>query len=117
MPCTAAHISRAEQAALIAEVDWVIVPSVWWENAPLVIQEAFAFGRPVICSNVGGMAEAVADGTNGLHFARGDARSLAQAMHRAIEQPGLLAAALRRDRIGTDGSRTPRTNISACIPI
>jgi len=80
---------RDEQARLIAEVDWVIVPSVWWENAPLVIQEAFAHGRPVICSNVGGMAEAVGNGKDGLHFARGDARSLAQTMQRAIETPGL----------------------------
>ena len=102
--------ARNEQARLIAEVDWVIVPSVWWENAPLVIQEAFAHGRPVICSDVGGMAEAVANGTNGLHFARGDARSLAQTMRRAIEQPGLW------QRLGTEShrsgrSRTPRMNI------
>jgi glycosyltransferase involved in cell wall biosynthesis len=81
--------ARDEHARLIAEVDWVIVPSVWWENAPLVIQEAFAHARPVICSNVGGMAEAVADGGTGLHFARGDARSLAQTMQLAIENPEL----------------------------
>jgi glycosyltransferase involved in cell wall biosynthesis len=80
---------REEQARLIAGVDWVVVPSVWWENAPLVIQEAFAHGRPVICSDVGGMAEAVRDGTDGLHFSRGDARSLAETMQRAIELPGL----------------------------
>jgi glycosyltransferase involved in cell wall biosynthesis len=81
--------ARDEQSGLIAEVDWVIVPSVWWENAPLVIQEAFAHGRPVICSNVGGMAEAVGNGTDGLHFSRGDARSLAQTMQKAVETPGL----------------------------
>jgi glycosyltransferase involved in cell wall biosynthesis len=81
--------SRAEQAALMADVDWVVVPSVWWENAPLVIQEAFAHGRPVICANVGGMAEAVRDGVDGLHFTRGNPRSLEQAMRRAIEEPEL----------------------------
>ena len=42
---------------MIAEVDWVIVPSIWWENSPLVIQEAFATGRPVICSEVGALAK------------------------------------------------------------
>lgn len=80
---------RNEQPRLIANVDWVVVSSVWWENAPLVIQEAFAHGRPVICADVGGMAEAVRDGVDGLHFSRGDSRSLAQAMRRAIEHPGL----------------------------
>jgi glycosyltransferase involved in cell wall biosynthesis len=47
------------------------------------------FGRPVICSNVGGPAERVRDGVDGLHFAVGDARALAAAMHRAATEPGL----------------------------
>jgi len=42
---------------LMKDVDWVIVPSTWWENSPVVIQEAFLHGRPVICSDIGGMAE------------------------------------------------------------
>src|SRR5262249_57931996 len=53
---------------LMANIDWVIVPSIWWENSPLVIQEAFAYGKPVICSDIGGMAEKVTDRVNGLHF-------------------------------------------------
>jgi glycosyltransferase involved in cell wall biosynthesis len=75
--------------ALLAEVDWVIVPSIWWENSPLVIQEAFMHGRPVICSDIGGMAEKVADGVNGLHFRAGDAASLADVVARAATTPGL----------------------------
>ena len=54
-------------------------PSIWWENSPLVIQEAFQHGRPVICSDIGGMAEKVTDGVNGLHFRAGDPDSLAEA--------------------------------------
>jgi glycosyltransferase involved in cell wall biosynthesis len=74
---------------MMAAVDWVVVPSVWWENSPLVTQEAFAAGRPVICSDVGGMAEKVADGVNGLHFRVGDPESLAATIRRAVETPGL----------------------------
>jgi glycosyltransferase involved in cell wall biosynthesis len=74
---------------LMAHVDWVVVPSVWWENSPLVIQEAFQQGRPVICSDIGGMAEKVTDGVNGLHFGVGDPASLAEALRRAVETPGL----------------------------
>jgi glycosyltransferase involved in cell wall biosynthesis len=58
-----------------AAVDWFVVPSIWWENSPLVIQEAFMAGRPVLCSNLGGMAEKGRDGVDGLHFAVGDAAS------------------------------------------
>jgi glycosyltransferase involved in cell wall biosynthesis len=74
---------------LMGDVDWVIVPSRWWENSPLVIQEAFLHGRPVICSDIGGMAEKVTDGVNGLHFRAGDPRSLAATIERAITTPGL----------------------------
>ncbi len=76
-------------AQLMRDIDWVVVPSIWWENSPLVIQEAFLNRRPVICSNIGGMAEKVTDGVNGLHFRVGDPRSLAQTIRRAVETPSL----------------------------
>ncbi len=75
--------------ALMAGVDWVVVPSTWWENSPLVIQEAFLHGRPVICSDVGGMAEKVQDGVNGLHFVRGNPGHLAGTIGKAVTTPGL----------------------------
>jgi glycosyltransferase involved in cell wall biosynthesis len=75
--------------ALMAAADWVIVPSVWWENAPLVIQEAFQHQRPVLCSDIGGMAEAVRDDIDGLHFRAGDPHSLADAMARAMSEADL----------------------------
>jgi len=78
-----------EIGRLMSGVDWVVVPSIWWENSPLVIQEAFAHGRPVICSDIGGMAEKVTDDVNGIHFRVGDARSLAAAIRRAVAEPGL----------------------------
>jgi glycosyltransferase involved in cell wall biosynthesis len=80
---------KSSVAELFAAVDWVVVPSVWWENSPLVIQEAFLFGRPVICSNIGGMAEKVVNGINGLHFQTGDPASLAGTIRRAVESPNL----------------------------
>lgn len=79
----------SELPDLMEQVDWVVVPSVWWENAPLVIQEAFTHGRPVICSDIGGMAEKVTDGVNGLHFRTGDPRSLAKVLGRAVSEDGL----------------------------
>ena len=68
---------------------YVITPSIWWENAPLVIQEAFQQRRPVICSDIGGMAEAVTNGHDGLHFRAGDPVDLARSMRRAINETGL----------------------------
>jgi glycosyltransferase involved in cell wall biosynthesis len=45
----------------------------------------------VICSDIGGMAEKVADGVNGLHFRVGDADSLAETLRRAASEKGLWA--------------------------
>jgi glycosyltransferase involved in cell wall biosynthesis len=81
--------SRDRLPALMAAVHWVIVPSIWWENAPLVIEEAFQHRRPVIVSGIGGMAEMVEDGVNGLHVLPNDPLDLARAMRRAVEEPGL----------------------------
>ncbi|MBR0672406.1 glycosyltransferase [Neoroseomonas soli] len=78
-----------EVAARIAAADWVVVPSIWWENAPLVVLEAFRHGRPVICGDAGGMAEAVRAGIDGLHAPIGDPAGLAAVMREAAETPGL----------------------------
>ena len=79
----------SEVPKLMANIDWVVVPSIWWENAPLVIQEAFHNRRPVICSDIGGMAEKVKDGVDGLHFRAHDPLSLANVIQRATQTEGL----------------------------
>lgn len=80
---------HAELPKLMADLHWVLVPSIWWENSPLVIQEAFFHRRPVICSDVGGMAEKVRDGVDGIHFRVGDAFSLARTIENATTSPRL----------------------------
>lgn len=77
-------------ATVLAGIDVLVVPSLWYENAPLVIQEAFAAKTPVITTNLGGMAEAVTHEVNGLLFERGDAADLAKQLRRLVEEPGLL---------------------------
>ncbi len=83
------HVHGAYDArnmqALLSQVDCVVVPSKWWENSPLVIQEAFMVGVPVICSNIGGMAEKVKDRVNGLHFVVGNHFDL---LNRVLELAG-----------------------------
>jgi glycosyltransferase involved in cell wall biosynthesis len=69
----------------------VVVPSIWWENSPLVIQEALLNRRPVICSDIGGMAEKVRDGLDGFHFRAGSAHALAALLKRLAAQPERLA--------------------------
>lgn len=73
----------------MATIDWVVVPSIWWENSPMVIQEAFACGRPLLVSDIGGMKEKVRDGSDGLHVGRASRLEWGRAMLRAATEPGL----------------------------
>ena len=84
------RFSRQQLAAVYGGFDVLVVPSLWVENNPLVIQEAFAAGVPVIASNQGGMAEFVTHEQNGLLFTPGDADSLAAALRRLLLEPDLL---------------------------
>ena len=78
-----------EQRTRLKEIDWVIVPSIWWENSPMVIQEAFTAGRPLIVSNIGGMAEKVQDGVDGLHFSARNPLELANKLKYAVSNKTL----------------------------
>ena len=72
---------------VLEQVDMVVVPSVWYENAPLTITSALAAGVPVIASDIGGMAEFVQDGINGLLFRMGDAEDLARRIDEIAREP------------------------------
>ncbi|MBE7211784.1 MAG: glycosyltransferase family 4 protein [Gluconacetobacter diazotrophicus] len=78
--------------ALMGRIDAMVIPSTWWENSPVVIQEAFTNGKPVICSNIGGMAEKVTHGVNGLHFEVSRPGSLASILAQLAEDPVKLAS-------------------------
>lgn len=85
-PYDNAHVHR-----LMRTVDAVLVASTWWENSPVVIEEALANGKPVFCSNIGGMAEKVRPGVDGLWFEMGDSRSLMDLLIEVADQPDMLA--------------------------
>jgi glycosyltransferase involved in cell wall biosynthesis len=82
---------RMDVSRILQELDVVVVPSVWYENSPNTILEAFSHRTPVVASDLGGMAELVEDGVNGLRFTPGDPSSLAAKLWQLIDQPGLLA--------------------------
>jgi GT2 family glycosyltransferase len=83
-------ISHDRVPDTLSRVDALVVPSIWEENCPLVIREAFAMGVPVIASRIGGIPETVVDGAGGLLFTPGDSSDLARVLRGLIAQPGQL---------------------------
>lgn len=65
-------LAQADLCEAHRNLDVLVVPSLWYENSPLVILEAMAAGTPVVASDLGGMAEMVVEGETGFLFPRGD---------------------------------------------
>ncbi|SDH36104.1 MULTISPECIES: glycosyltransferase family 4 protein [unclassified Duganella] len=79
----------------------VVLPSEWYENAPMTVLESFALGKPVIGAAIGGIPELVTDDATGWTFASGDVAQLAAQLARVaslpaaqLEQIGKTARAL-----------------------
>lgn len=76
---------------VLADLDLLVVPSLWFENSPLTVHEAAACGLPVLTSDQGGLAEYVRPEVTGRHFALGDVADLRAKILSFLEEP--LAAA------------------------
>lgn len=72
------------------QADVLVVPSIWYENRPITIPEAFINGVVPVVTDLGGMAESVRHDVDGLVYPRGDAAALADQLERLADEPGLL---------------------------
>jgi glycosyltransferase involved in cell wall biosynthesis len=80
----------------LEDVDCLAFPSVWWENAPLVIYEALFHGRQVVSYPHGGAPEILARYDAGVLASRSDPPALAEAMKRVIDNTSLAYVTPRR---------------------
>jgi glycosyltransferase involved in cell wall biosynthesis len=76
--------------ATIAQYDVLAAPSQQFETGPLVVLEAFAAGLPVVGTRLGGIAELVQDGVNGLLVESGSVTAWANAFRSLVEDRALL---------------------------
>lgn len=77
-------------AQVFADIDVLVVPSLWYENTPLVIYSSQAAYCPVVASNLAPLAEVIEHGANGLLFKPNCSADLAQKLSRLINESGLL---------------------------
>lgn len=92
----AGAFDRSATAAIYAQFDVLVVPSLWLENSPLVIHEAFQAGVPVIGARLGGIADLVQDGVNGSLYDADSPDSLARALEAVLANPARLDGWARR---------------------
>ena len=77
-----------------------MLPSEWYENAPISVLEAYASGKPVIGARIGGIPEMIREAETGTTFASGDVEELADCMQRF--------SAMNADAIGRMGAEGRR---------
>jgi glycosyltransferase involved in cell wall biosynthesis len=92
------HLSQAEMEPILAGAMFAVVPSEWYENAPLVVLEAAARGKVVVVSDIGGLPELVRDGETGVKFPAGNADALRSALEALLAEPERTAEMGRRAR-------------------
>ena len=84
---------------VLSKLDALVVPSIWFENAPLVIYSAQAAGLPVIGSDVAGVSEQITHDDNGYLFPPGDVDRLAEIIGRLAQDRGQLTRLSERARM------------------
>ncbi len=88
------HLDRPELKRVIGEARALVLPSEWYENAPISVLEAYALGRPVIGTRIGGIPELIADGETGSLVEPGNAAMLAEALAGLARLPSSARAAM-----------------------
>ena len=85
-------VAPEKVVSLMADYDLIAVPSRWLETGPLVVLEAFAAGVPVLGANLGGIAELVRDGVDGVLVAMDDPAAWAAAIGRLAQDRQVVGA-------------------------
>jgi len=88
---------------VIASARAVVIPSEWYENAPLSVMEASALARPIIGANIGGIPELIREGESGFGFASGSVDALARILAQVARMP--VAALSKMGSAGRDWMR------------
>lgn len=76
-----------ELKQLVRDAAFVVVPSEWYDNSPLVVYESSALGKPVLGARIGGIQELIDEGQTGLLFEPGNVKELQAKMHELFDQP------------------------------
>lgn len=93
--------------ALIRNSIFTVFPSELRENCPMAILESFAYGKPVIGTEIGGIPEQIINGKNGFLFEPGNAEKLAELIRTLYKDGGLIR------QMGIEARKTVETKYSS----
>jgi glycosyltransferase involved in cell wall biosynthesis len=91
-----------EISDIMGGIDLSILPSLWWENSPLILLSSLSHRVPAIVSDLSGMTEIIKDGENGFTFPAGSTKDLAKVLQKIGRDPAIL------NELKANISRPPR---------
>jgi glycosyltransferase involved in cell wall biosynthesis len=111
------RLTRSQTLVAMKDAKFLVLPSQCYENFPMSIVEAFAYGVPVICSRLAAMEEIVTDGRTGLHFTPGDSEDLAAKVEWAWAHPREMQEMGRGARAEYEAKYTAQRNYEMLMEI
>lgn len=102
---------------LYQDAAFLVIPSEWYENAPMTILEAFAYGKPVIGSKIGGIPEMIESGRTGMLFTAGNADELRQCIQELWSKGSLVSEMGRAARHKVETKFSPEAHYKRLVKI
>lgn len=102
---------------LILRATCIVCPAIWYENMPNTVIEAYAYGKPVIASDIGSLAEIVDDGVTGYLFPMKDVKELSIQMRKLAESEMLSDTLGRNARRKCEQAYNEKSHMNEVLKI
>ena len=115
--CFVGSVSPAAVSRLLDECAAAVVPSTWFENAPLAVLEPMASGTPVIASSIGGIPEMIRAGVDGVLVTPGSVAELRDALLAAQFESSRMRAFAASARSRTRTLFSPDSHLAGLLAV
>lgn len=102
---------------LISHSTCVVCPAIWYENMPNTVIEAYAYGKPVVASNIGSLAEIIIDKETGFLFEPKNAKEMSEKLKQFIDEPYLSEQLGRKARLKCEKEYSKNKHMEQVIKI
>jgi glycosyltransferase involved in cell wall biosynthesis len=111
------YVERDRLCEIVRRTMCVVMPSIWFENFPYAVLEAFALGKPVVASAIGGLPEMVETGATGLLVQPGNALDLSRAIEHLASDPEIVKEMGRKARHRVESDFSAATHYDRIMEI
>jgi glycosyltransferase involved in cell wall biosynthesis len=111
------HIPNEQCLELLKHSMFMVMPSEWFEGFPMTIREALAYGKPVIASRMGAMAELINDGRTGLLFETGNSEDLISKVRWLVDHKDTAITMGKSARLEFESKYTAEKNYDILMEI